>query len=344
MIKFLKPALLAAAATTLAGTGATAAVNRPAGAVQGFAQFRQTPPAKGAAPKTLYYKNEDLIKTTSTTTKTPIYGTVTTPVYTTVKKPIYDSKGKVTGYTSTKVQTGTTTATTIIGYNSVTTKSTKITPKSQVYTTATGTGTTPGATPVLLSFSTAPYARYRNALAGEQSALFSFAAASTSAPVLTNGLFSQSFGPGTLSFTRTAPILSPVGAALTNLLKVSFDSIDLFAPKSGSQFWLTAKTGTSNISYSSDFFSFTRPGIDTAYEFSLLGSGASPITLASIDPTLTNVTGARSLTTFRGNEVGVLGVSAVPEPAAWAMMLIGFGGLGSTLRRQRRKPRLALAA
>jgi hypothetical protein len=32
---------------------------------------------------------------------------------------------------------------------------------------------------------------------------------------------------------------------------------------------------------------------------------------------------------------GVLTVTAVPEPAGWALMLIGFGALGSTLRRRR---------
>jgi hypothetical protein len=35
-------------------------------------------------------------------------------------------------------------------------------------------------------------------------------------------------------------------------------------------------------------------------------------------------------------------ISGVPEPATWAMMLIGFGGLGPVLRNRRR--RLSLAA
>ena len=35
-------------------------------------------------------------------------------------------------------------------------------------------------------------------------------------------------------------------------------------------------------------------------------------------------------------------ISAVPEPASWAMMLVGFGGLGAAMR-MRRKPATATA-
>jgi hypothetical protein len=38
-----------------------------------------------------------------------------------------------------------------------------------------------------------------------------------------------------------------------------------------------------------------------------------------------------------------LAINPVPEPATWALMLLGFGGIGMALRR-RRKPALAQLA
>jgi hypothetical protein len=35
--------------------------------------------------------------------------------------------------------------------------------------------------------------------------------------------------------------------------------------------------------------------------------------------------------------------AAVPEPATWAMMIIGFGGVGATLRNRRRSAMLQVA-
>lgn len=44
------------------------------------------------------------------------------------------------------------------------------------------------------------------------------------------------------------------------------------------------------------------------------------------------------------DKVTLSAVSGVPEPATWAMMLLGFGGIGAALRRQRKPTRLAQVA
>jgi hypothetical protein len=39
-----------------------------------------------------------------------------------------------------------------------------------------------------------------------------------------------------------------------------------------------------------------------------------------------------------GNEIRAVSVySAAPEPAAWALMMVGVGGMGAALRTRRRK-------
>ena len=324
----------AIALAAIAVASPAAAANKPAGPVHAIATFHQAPTKKGGAPaKSLLYKNEDVVKTTTTTTKTPVYATVTVPVYTTVKTPVYDAKGKLTGYTSTKVQTGTTTQQKLTGYNVVTTKSTAVTPRTRLYTT--DGSSTAAATPVVFDYTHAPAGSFAAALTGDQNALFSLSTTSTSAPVLSNGVFTQAFGPGSLSFIRTTPLTGAGGTPLSNLLTVGFDSLTLTARAGGTQYWLTAKTPENGIGYTSDFLRFTFPGQDSAFEFSLLGWGGSGFAIAALDPALTNVTGARTLNTFRSNAQGVLSASAVPEPATWALMILGFGMVGGALRRRR---------
>jgi hypothetical protein len=58
---------------------------------------------------------------------------------------------------------------------------------------------------------------------------------------------------------------------------------------------------------------------------SLTGLTSAKIEFVSVD--------AGGLTGY-GNEVTAVSLSAVPEPAAWALMLVGFGGLGAMMRRK----------
>ena len=52
--------------------------------------------------------------------------------------------------------------------------------------------------------------------------------------------------------------------------------------------------------------------------------------------------GGNTVTSFA--QIGAGAVAAVPEPGTWAMMLIGFGGMGVALRRRRRTNNLLQTA
>ena len=43
------------------------------------------------------------------------------------------------------------------------------------------------------------------------------------------------------------------------------------------------------------------------------------------------------------NYTGGVAIAAVPEPATWAMMIVGFGAIGSSLRRANRRTKVRYA-
>jgi hypothetical protein len=128
-------------------------------------------------------------------------------------------------------------------------------------------------------------------------------------------------------------------------------SPSVHTPVTGSFDFNTATGALSNVVYTSVSGSFTTgseynpddatliyfgPFGTSNYDvFQLAGSLINGGTIAfstAYHPSIP-ITAAGSLTS------GALG--AVPEPATWAMMLVGFGGLGSVLRSRRRQAPLA---
>ncbi len=71
-------------------------------------------------------------------------------------------------------------------------------------------------------------------------------------------------------------------------------------------------------------------GDDTAFYLLNAGAGVDTFTL--------NFNSSSTVTLFQ------TGVTSVPEPASWAMMLMGFGAIGVSLRRRRRGNTLLQAA
>jgi hypothetical protein len=170
-----------------------------------------------------------------------------------------------------------------------------------------------------------------------QDALFSMSAVSTSAPMLDNGIFWQLFD-GTLSFTRTTPLINGAGVSLSNLLTISFTNALMTGSANGLTIGFAASTPGSTINFASDFRKFTDPDWLTNFDFSIAGNAASvALARAPVDPALTNVTGSRSLKNFRVSTTGTFGASAIPESASWMMMIMGFAAVGLARRADLRK-------
>lgn len=96
-----------------------------------------------------------------------------------------------------------------------------------------------------------------------------------------------------------------------------------FAPGSGFEFAIP-------ISF------FTSPIAGLSYNPALTFSGTARLNLSQS----LSYSVAGGAASYGADRLGVVDVSnavgAVPEPATWAMMIIGFGAVGSTLRRSRR--------
>jgi hypothetical protein len=79
--------------------------------------------------------------------------------------------------------------------------------------------------------------------------------------------------------------------------------------------------------------------------FSATASALHPLVLGSTDYNGTPLYFAADIAANgqTGNVAATLTHASVPEPASWAMMLVGFGGLGAVLRSKRRRQGFAAA-
>jgi hypothetical protein len=144
----------------------------------------------------------------------------------------------------------------------------------------------------------------------------------------------------------TPPASSLFGASYNNMVGATTAINDTFnftligSAAADAQVSTILLGNTANINFSSvtlDGNAFTRTSADGGPEtWALL----SPVLLANGTHAI-NVLG--TLTGPNGSYSGTLNVAAVPEPATWMMMLLGFGAIGMVVRR-RRQPALAQIA
>ena len=150
------------------------------------------------------------------------------------------------------------------------------------------------------------------------------------------GLLAQPNLAGTFSFTYAGLAdLTADGHVYhtgANLLSGTFGGAYIAGPNngsSGSTFDATSSGGS--VSFASDFLTFMGVG-DRSFSLSMT-SIADPLN-AGAGQSLDSF-GAVSTGSFEAAIGGGGGQGGVPEPASWALMILGFGVIGATLRRRR---------
>ncbi|WP_333573728.1 PEPxxWA-CTERM sorting domain-containing protein [Sphingomonas sp.] len=108
----------------------------------------------------------------------------------------------------------------------------------------------------------------------------------------------------------------------------------------GNYFVLPGITGTINnvntmfdLGFGSPSYYFNFGLINNVVGFGFVSTGTSLFTGTEFAPTFK--LGTFSLTPNTPGPAYSLTISAVPEPASWAMLLAGFGALGGMVRRRR---------
>ena len=204
-------------------------------------------------------------------------------------------------------------------------------PSGSLFTIAAPLAQTPGSTNVKFSFTNPVLAKL-----GSLQAAFTFQGDTlASSPALLAGkVLDQDLANGTFSFIYSGA--SPLRVWRTtylpgaNLLSGTVTNYDIFGKASATSGGVSGSTTSgSAIVFTSDFLDFTKTR-QRDFAFAL----------TSISPKLAAESGA-ALRTFRSVAGGQFSASpqpkitAVPEPATWAMMLLGFFGLGSVVRRRK---------
>ena len=145
----------------------------------------------------------------------------------------------------------------------------------------------------------------------------------------------QLFDSGTITITRTTPALEGLNSK-TNLLTVTFTNAELDASQNNGSFTFKSNAN-SVITYSSDFMNFSNV---ITKDFSLSFSGSNPTFQSPIGKSAKNMTFSGT-GTFASDPAPI--TIGAPEASTWAMLVLGFGGIGALMRSGRRSKDLFAA-
>jgi hypothetical protein len=128
-----------------------------------------------------------------------------------------------------------------------------------------------------------------------------------------NVLYNYLNGTITVNFTTSVVSIGAFVTGNTGIVLSAFNGATLLGTSSTSGANYVGSAGTPN-----QFLQLLFPTITSASFFSSNGTNSFTIDNLTVGGTIINN-------------------SAVPEPATWLMMLIGFGGMGLTIRNRRRR-------
>ena len=205
---------------------------------------------------------------------------------------------------------------------------------ASLYSIATPTSTVPGSVLVKFSFINEPVA-LDTAVNGVKAKFTYNGAVTNTGAVSLGGFLIQPGVSGSFSFLTTTPITvgTHVYATGSNLLSATFFSGGSIAGPNNTTsgtFDANNQAAGSTLAYTSDFVTFS-PGasLDASYS------------LTAIQAALNRVTSTSALRTFKADAGGSFSAdpvplaNGVPEPASWALMIVGMGMMGAMTRRRR---------
>jgi hypothetical protein len=187
-------------------------------------------------------------------------------------------------------------------------------------------------TPTVFAFDLTPLANF-----GDLQSTFKFMASQVGAATVSSGMIAATFD-GSFAFYYSGPTVTNSGVTLTNgelLLGGTFSDASFSGKAGASGGGLQDDSLTGTVAFTSGISAADLPLASSGQSFSLAFLDISPILGVQSDGDLGGFL-ARGGGLFSSELTTTGGGGGVPEPAGWALMLVGIGGVGVAMRRRAR--------